>query len=674
MQFIYPLFLTALAALAIPIIIHLFYFRRYKKVLFTNVRFLKEVKEESSIRSRLKNLLTLLCRLLAVLFLVLGFAQPFINKDDEIKKGRKSISLFIDNSFSMASLSQDAPLLDEAKQKATEIIRAYDHEDQFQIISHDMTARQQRMVGRDQAIALTEEIDLTPEVIPLSKIILRQKQLLDDTDNPNKILYYLTDFQKNITDLDLSDTSYYYNLIPMQAVIEQNVSIDSAWFEAPVQMLNKPNMLLVKVKNWSDQKVENVQLSMRMEGQVKPVGSLDIEAGSHFIDTVFINVMQPGIKQVELKITDFPIQFDDTYYLSFEVKQQIETLVINQDVPNKYIDAALGSETFFTNSSRNISNLDYSSFNRYQLILLNELYSISSGLSAALRNYLEEGGNVVVFPAKNTILDDYNLFLLSLKAPQLTSFDTATRVVNFYNSDEFIFRDVFEQTRGNLRLPTTAGNFKITNVRGRSETLLRYRDGDIYMVKFPSGDGHIYLCSSPLDLAYNNLVTQAEVFIPMLYKMALSTSRNRQIAYTIGEDQFVEMENESSSAEMIYRVTGPSTFIPSQQSRGKKMILGLHDQIREAGFYDVYLSEDHILNTFAFNSNRLESDPSCFSEAELRTEYSENASIIERTNQANLNQYIREKDQGILLWKHCLTLALIFLALETLIIRFWSVR
>ena len=57
MQFLYPTFLWALTALAIPVILHLFYFRRFKKVYFTNVRFLKEVKDETSMRSKLRNLL-----------------------------------------------------------------------------------------------------------------------------------------------------------------------------------------------------------------------------------------------------------------------------------------------------------------------------------------------------------------------------------------------------------------------------------------------------------------------------------------------------------------------------------------------------------------------------------------------------------------------------------------
>nr|MBX2816621.1 BatA domain-containing protein [Saprospiraceae bacterium] len=142
MQFVYPLFLGALALLAIPILIHLFYFRRYKKVLFSNVRFIRELKEESSVRSRLKNLLILLCRLLAIALLVLAFAQPFLKQDGEVIQGRKSISLFIDNSYSMASLSQDAPLLEEAKIRAADIIKAYEADDEFQIITHDLHAGQ----------------------------------------------------------------------------------------------------------------------------------------------------------------------------------------------------------------------------------------------------------------------------------------------------------------------------------------------------------------------------------------------------------------------------------------------------------------------------------------------------------------------------------------------------
>ncbi len=672
MQFLFPLFLSAVALLAIPVIIHLFYFRRYKKVKFTNVRFLREIKEESSIRSRLKNLLTLMCRILAVLFLILGFAQPFIRKDDNIKKGRKAVSVFVDNSYSMASLSADAPLMDEAKRKAEEIVQAHDLEDEFQIISHDMSARQQRLIGKEQALSMIEEIELTAEVNSLSKIQQRQHQLLDQVDHDNRVIYYVSDFQNNISDLKIEDTTYEYNLIPLHAVVEHNVSIDSAWFDAPVQMLNTANILYVKVSNWSDQPAENIQLTMRRDGAVKPIGSLNILPRSSVIDTVSISVLRPGIQKVELKITDFPVQFDDSYFLTFDVTQQIRSLVVQDNGANRYLDAAFAPDEFFEKEDQRASNLDYSTFNRFRLIVLNELRDISTGLGSALKNYLENGGNLVLFPGVQSAMESYNNFLGSVQAGRLENWDTTERTVNYFNANEFVFKDVFESARSNIRLPSTQGNFLINSTGRPLEKLLGYRDGRSYLVKYRVGRGHLYLCAAPLDDQINDLVKQAEIFLPMLYKMALSTSTNRRIAYTIGSDNIIEMENTASSAEAVYKVTGTSSFIPGQQSFGKQVILNLHDQIKDAGFYDVYLREDQPLASFAFNSNRLESDPVCQSIEYLRQQYGDRANIVGRTQLANLGQFIQEKDQGIVLWKYCLIFALIFLALEALIIRFWK--
>src|SRR6202008_351487 len=101
MSFVYPAFLYSLFAILIPIIIHLFNFRKYKTVYFTNVKFLRELKQESQSKSRLKELLILLSRILAISCLVLAFAQPVIvDKNSKVKVGQKAVGIFIDNSFS----------------------------------------------------------------------------------------------------------------------------------------------------------------------------------------------------------------------------------------------------------------------------------------------------------------------------------------------------------------------------------------------------------------------------------------------------------------------------------------------------------------------------------------------------------------------------------------------
>ncbi|MDH3651765.1 MAG: hypothetical protein OEQ53_18925, partial [Saprospiraceae bacterium] len=484
----------------------------------------------------------------------------------------------------------------------------------------------------------------------------------------------ISDYQSNIADLVIVDTTCEYNLLPLQAVVEHNVSIDSAWFDAPVQMLNTANILYVKVSNWSEQPAENIQLTMDRDGAVKPIGSLNVLPRSSVIDTISISVLRPGIQQVELKITDFPIQFDDSYFLTFDVKQKIQTLVVQDEGSNRYLDAAFASDQYFEKEDQRASNIDYSSFSQYKLLVLNELNQISTGLSSALKNYIDNGGNLVLFPGVTSNLDSYNNFLGAIQAGRVEPWDTTTRTVNYFNANEFVFQDVFESARTNIRLPTTQGNYLINSAGRPAEKLLGYRDGRSYLVKYAIGKGHLYLCAAPLDEKMNDLVKQAEVFLPMLYKMALSSSKNGRIAYTIGSDNVIELENAATGSEVIYKVRGTSSFIPGQQNYGKHVVLNLHDQIKESGYYDVYLREDQLLSSFAFNTNRLESDPVCLTFDDLRRRYADQANVVGRTQLANLGQFIQEKDQGIILWKYCLILALIFLALEAMIIRFWSYK
>src|ERR1700712_5551254 len=105
MHFLYPAFLFALLSLAIPIIVHLFNFRRYQKVYFSNVQFLKQVNEKQSSRRNLKERLILAARLLTIAFLVFAFARPYISTGSANAGTKQAISIFVDNSYSMQTLN-----------------------------------------------------------------------------------------------------------------------------------------------------------------------------------------------------------------------------------------------------------------------------------------------------------------------------------------------------------------------------------------------------------------------------------------------------------------------------------------------------------------------------------------------------------------------------------------
>lgn len=680
MQFLYPAFLFALAALALPIIIHLFYFRRFKKVYFTNVRFLKEIKEETSNRQKLRNLLVLAMRLLALAFLVFAFAQPFIPQDQDVAKGKKAVSIFIDNSFSMSALSQDVALIDKAKIRAREIVEAYAPDDEFQILTNDFEGRHQRMVSRDEALALIDEIKTGPAVRELSRVFSRQQQILNSSGIDNHVVYHISDFQKNIADLEnIKDTLTEIELIPLQSVQEKNVSLDSVWFEAPLQLLNQTNSMLVKVRNTGDEAAENVKLSLRHDGQTKPVGTLNIPAKSSITDTVPITILKTGWHEGELALTDYPVQFDDKYFFSFFVSQQINVLIVNELTPNNYLDAAFRSIPNFNAINQNSKSLEYSKFPTYQMIVLNELKTISSGLAAELKQFVDNGGNILVFPAADADVNSYKSFSQTFPVNELTGFEKTPKTVGTVNVDEFIFKDVFENKSANLKLPTTTGAFKLSGLAATAEErLLSFRDGSAYLSKFVIEKGHVYLCAAPLSADYNDLVKSSEVFIPMLYKMAISSSKEQKLAYVLGRDEVIETDIAlEGGSESVFKLAGEEEeFIPEQRIVSSKVFLTVGEQVKKAGDYRLFQKSDEMLARFAFNYDRKESDLEYFSKEDLLSLTEQSGAkikVINSSDEANFTDLIGERSQGIVLWRWCLVLVLLFLALEGLIIRVWKV-
>lgn len=672
MQFLYPYFLWTLAALAVPIIIHLFYFKRFKKVYFSNVKYLKEIKEETSNRNKLKELLILLSRLLAFAALIFAFAQPFIPTGKTVKEGNQLISVFIDNSYSMTSAKEDIPLLDYAKERARQIVLSYGDETKFQIITQDLLGKHQRFLSREDALSYIDEIQATSLVQPLSKVLLRQNQLMKD-ENGNKSIYHISDFQESIFDYGLVKDSFAeINLLPLQTNQVQNVSIDSVWMENQVAMMLQPNKLLVKLTNHAPQSAEEVRLSVLQDGQEKPINIRSLAPGSSTIDTIPVVLKSRGAHKLTVKISDYPVQFDDEYFLVLNVPDSIIALNIYEGAPNTYLNALFEGLSYFGIQNQPVSQIQYQSFSKYNLIILQDIPTISSGLASELAKYIKDGGKVVLFPSSKSGPEAYNTFLTSVQAATFQNKLTVSSEVSRINTEEFIFKDVFNQIKSNVKLPKTTTSFSIRGgVSG--ENILTNRDGSTYLGKYKSGNGILYLCASSLSEEVNDLVKNAEIFVPMLYKMALSGVGNNVISYTISNKTVIETKSRELSGDQVYKMKGKNEFIPGQKVLGNRLMLDVGDQIRDAGFYDI-LSGEEVMETVAFNYDRRESNMKTISSGDILSNLGENPlgiRVMEESEQADMANSIAIKDKGITLWKYFLLAALFFLLVETFLIRLW---
>ncbi len=674
MQFLYPGFLWALGLLAIPIIIHLFHFRRFKKVYFSNVAFLKEIKEEVSARSRLKNLLVLLMRLLALAFLVLAFAQPFLKQDDKILTGVPYIGLIMDNSFSMTNASSETSLLQQAKQRALEIVSSAPETQKFTLLTNDLEARHQYMLDRDEVSAYIEEINTSPKPFDLELLQSKMTRTLKDQDSDNLSVFVMSDFGvsdeavENIT----IDTTIQWYLTRFSSVKESNISIDSAWIESPVIAIGEETELKVRISNRGDQTIDNIRLNVQYQGQSKPVSTISLAPGESRDELASFSPTSSGWYDVVLQITDYPIQFDDKYYLSFLVPERIDVLVLQESAKNKYIEAALEATPILNTDWQSSRNISYNDFGKYSLIILDQLKQVSSGLAAELRKFTEQGGHVFFIPHAESAPAAYSGLLASYGL-QLGDFQRETKKVSSLNEQEFVFDNVFLRKQKNVALPQTKGHFggsRSTGIGVRS--ILRYRDGSPYLTRSERGQGNLFALYSPLDLQYNDLVGNAEIFVPLLYRMAVSANAEKSPSHLIGQAASYRLRQENGNQDPVFTLSNARTeIIPRVIRQAGALSIVVDQGITEAGIYDVK-QQDESVAKMAFNYDRAESRMDRLEAEEVSRVFGGAKVYDGQTLEAGMDSSLTGQNGIKSLWKWCVIFVLIFLVLESLLLRFWK--
>lgn len=679
MNFLYPGFLWALAALAVPVLIHLFWFRRYRTVYFSNVRHLREVVEETETRNRLKHLLVLLARMLALAFLVLAFAQPLLPGDEEGgDAARRAVSIYMDNSFSMDALGEDRSLLEEARERARRIALAYAETDRFQLITNDLEGRHQRLVGREEFLEWLDEIALSPRSPGLDRVFGRQRDALRDAGpDVARAAYLVSDFQTSMAEEFEPDTAVRVTLVPLAGVEQRNLAVDTAWFDAPVQVEGASASLHVRIRNHGESDAEAVGLKLSVEGEVKAISEASVPARGVVEDTMSFTVTGSGWRRAELTITDYPVTFDDTWYFSFEVAREVPVLSIGGPAVNPFLERMFATGNLFRLDHRPAGGVDYAALGGYRLIVLDGLERVSSGLAAELRDYLEAGGNVVVFPSMGADADSYNAFLSSVDAARLDGRIERRREVATLNAESPVFRDVFEDVPENMALPTAKRSWRLAApARAREDVLLRFRDGTGFFGRYPAGLGSLYLCASPLDPEATDLPVQGGVIVPILFKVAMQGAADRPTAYVIGRDDWIPVDGwkpDGDEAQPRVRFgTQPGEqleFLPRVRTFGNRTRIQVADQVIEAGHYDVAPREeggDPV--RFSMNYDRRESRMSYLDADDLKDRYGRSVRVLESGGE-RLAAEVGRYAGGRGLWKVCLILALAFLMVEILLIR-----
>lgn len=663
MHFLFPTFLIASLAIAIPILIHLFNFRRYKKVFFSNVAFLRSIQQASNSRRKINRWLVLAARCLAVLALVFAFAQPYFETNGKVQQGTNYSVIYLDNSFSMGNKASDGNLLEQGKETARQIVNGFGPDDKFQVITNDNEGFRQSWMNKDEAITSIDEKIISPQFKSMSMIFRAMQQGFKLTSSGKHNAYFISDFQKDASDLAaIRDTGIMVNLVPVSSTSMANVYIDTVYFKDQVSVPGVADRLIYKIKN-DGSAFNTVKPVLKFNGSAKPLPIVELAGGKGYVDTVSVLTTKSGFQSAELVINDAPITFDDNYFLTWNAVGKIRVLVINDGNQNRYLSSALQASGLFEVTDEEITRVNYSRLGDYSLIIINEVKNVTSGLLDELTKALAGGANLAIFPgiqSQTAINQLSSTFSLGTSGQM----NIATQQVSSIDTKDYVFANVFEGRTNQLKLPVSQRNIDI-NVRSSKGAipLLSYRSGKAFLVRYPRNGGQIFLCAAPLDPEYSDFVKNGEVLVPFLFKAGFSNIR-KQLAFTIGRNESFEVNQTKEGQDAVMKFTGPQTFIPEQLRKGRKTLINTGKESILPGIYSLENA-----GLYAFNYDRKESRMDFLTQEQLKSYESDHIKVWDQRAQANLASIIREEDTGLSLWRYLLVAALLLLLAETALLR-----
>lgn len=685
MHFVHPLLLFALSSLVIPILIHLFNFRKFKKIYFTNVRFLSEIQLETRRQSELKQLLILFSRLLAFSALVIAFTQPYIPGDMSPKKNNeaKAVCIYIDNSFSMEALTTNGKLIDIARAKAIEIASSYQESDIFQLLTNDFEGKHQRFVNKEEFRKMVEEVQLSGAARKLSGVITRQKDLLSSASMKNLDAFLISDYQQQFADFNAirPDSSVSWFLAPLSAQKRDNLYIDTIYFESPIHQPDQQVRLKIRIRNASAETLEKVPLKLKINNIQKALTSFSIPPESSIDLDIPYTENPTGIQNGLLDLVDYPVTYDDPFYFSYPLHSSIMVLAINGKSENQYLNLIFRSDSSFRLTTTSDKNVNYGSLPEFPLVILNGPEELSSGLIQELTGYLNNGGNLLIFPPENLRSETYRNFLSSLNVPVFINQDTIRQMVSEIALKSNIFSDIFEKNaQGEINLkenpdfPMVFRHYSLSfTTNTNQEVLMKLRYGHSFLSTCPVGKGRIYLFTSPLNEQWTNFPKHM-LLLPTIYKIAILSIPAPSLFYLLGSDPKIELPPDTLDEKKLITIKKNDEdfkLIPETKSLASRIYIYPHDQIREPGWYTVFRGNDKHLG-LAFNYNRKESDLKCFTLKEIREQmnrFPAKTIYLLDEKKSTFAIQLDEINQGTPLWKYFIILALLFLFAEIILIR-----
>ncbi|MBR5214680.1 MAG: BatA domain-containing protein [Bacteroidales bacterium] len=680
MEFLYPNMFYALFALIIPVVIHLFNFRRHKTVYFSNTAVLRTIERETSKTKKLKHLMVLIARMLFVAALVTAFALPYKKDNNAVNNNVDNlVAVYIDNSMSMQTLSSEKTLFEDSRTSALKLVENLNQAQKYILLSNDRDPRNEYPMNKDEMMMRLNEMKVEAAPTSFEDIYNSLAFVKKKNGFKSATLFAYSDFQKNIMELnDLkNDTAIQLVVFPLKSDFQNNIYIDSVWLQSPVLQKNMANELNARIVNETSNDVKGLPVNFSLDDNVVAYTTCDINANSYADVSMQFFIDNDGDRKAKVSINDSPITFDDEYNLVLKVRPVINVVEIangQQSTVNSqqsYLELLFEGDALINYQSMSPYNIDQQIVNKAQMIVVDENADLNETMQQSLLDFASQGGVLLILNDENTD-NDYLYNKIGVKSKHI---DENRNRVEYIAKRNSFFDDIFVKLPDNADLPEVNKHIRF-DIGKDVLSIISLQNGNPLLMMSNVGKGKAFVMSTSLDEEYSDFADHA-LFVPLMYKMALLGGNVADLSYTIGVDKNLNINDISLQYDDVIRLkseNGMYEILPLVEKRNNLNYLYFFEDLPASGFYDVYKNEDY-MSTVAWNDSREESQMSFYGKEELSALFKDNnIDVLAMID----NEDIKSDDvvevivKGSMIWKIFIVIALILLLIEIFILRFWK--
>ncbi|APU11439.1 hypothetical protein A5M85_14465 [Cellulophaga lytica] len=640
MQFKYPELLWALFLLLVPLFIHLFQLRRFKKTPFTNVAMLQKVKTQSKKAKNLKKWLLLITRLLLFTALIIAFAQPYFAKKDVFKK-RETV-IYIDNSFSMQAPNNGTSILQSAVQ---ELVKNTPKEKVFSLFTNTSTYKNVVLKEIQNNLLSLEH---SSNQLHLNDVLLKANTLFSSNNNSIKDLIIVSDFQQktNAVSLDSTKNINVYT-VKQKTNNFNNISIDSIY----ISNTDASNIEL-SANLTANNNVKNTAVALYNNDTLIAKTSALFNSSKK----AEVNFTLPKDVKIngKIELTDTGLLYDNSFFFNINKREKIKVLTIS-NTDNTFLNKIF-TEDEFTTTTTTINQLNYSKIPSQNLIVLNEVDLILESLKNAIVSFTKNGGSLLIIPSLQTDANSYNNLLSNYFKTNIKGTTKIERKITGINFSHTLYKNVFQKRVTNFQYPTVNSSLIVTS---SAPSILSYQDGSPFLL----GANGVYFFTSSLTTKNSNF-KGSPLIVPTLYNIGYSSFNIPKLYATLNKTTNVDVETKLDKDVVLKITKGKTEIIPQQQAFTNKATLTFSNTPKKAGIYKIKKADTE-LGSISFNYNRDES----------KLQYIDTNTIINSKNNDSIGQLLikLENNQKVHeLWKWFVIFALFFLVLEVLIQKYFK--